>query len=230
MSEEATYDGQIVMPAPVPVQPIPGDIVQAISMIMSEIGTIPHDAENKHAGYTYASGEAIYEALRKLMAKQGLILLTMETGCEKTGDGKTIKATFQFILAHSKSTWTHPNNVRTVYQPWMGAQTFQAAQMYAEKAYLKSLFKLHTGEPDTESVMQATQQEAPKKKTAKTMPQKDSKAAMDAMIKSLEAISTQQGLAEFVEDNAGTIAALHDDHATEVRRAYAERQGEIKGK
>jgi hypothetical protein len=229
MSEELNYDRPVTTP-PDPVQPIPADIVAAILSVKVRITKIAHDAENKHGGYTYASGDAIYDALRKLMAEHGLIVLAMETGCEKAGDGKTIKATFQFILATEKSTWTHSHNTRTQYQPWMGAQTFQAAQSYAEKAFLKSLFKLSTGEPDTETVMQATQ-EAPKKKTpTKKMPEGTSKAAMETLTASLGKIKTQQELAEWVEDNSGTLMTLQDDHSSEVRRAYAERQGEIKSK
>lgn len=219
----------ISLPIREAVPSIPGDIVKAIVSIKSNISKIAHDAENKHGGYRYASGDAIYDALRKLMAEHGLVVLVMETDCEKAGDGKTIKATFQFILATEKSTWTHSNNTRTQYQPWMGAQTFQAAQSYAEKAFLKSLFKLSTGEPDTETVMQATQ-EAPKKAKAAKLGQADSKRMMDSLIKSVGAVDTQQALAHWVEDHAGTIAGMLEEHAAEVRRAYADRQGEIKKK
>jgi hypothetical protein len=109
----------------------------------------------------------------------------------------------------------------------MGAQTFQAAQSYAEKAFLKSLFKLSTGEPDTETVMQATQ-EAPKKKKVEKLSETVSKSTMDKLCKELLEIGSKQDLASWVEDNSGVLSKMREDHQDYVRRAYAIRQGEIK--
>lgn len=223
MSEDKLYEGQIVLRAPDLVPQMPLDIVKAIIAIKAKIQKLEHDAENKHSGYRYTSGDAMYEALRKLMADVGLVIVAMETECDKAGDGKTIRATFQFILATEKATWTHTNLKRTQYQPWMGAQTFQAAQSYAEKAFLKNLFKLSTGEPDTESVLEATQ-EAPKKKTGKkALDAIDSLNLADTIMRSLADLEwplSPEDKEAWTEKWAPKIETLHEDDKTTVRNAF----------
>lgn len=205
------------------VQPMPLDIVQSVVAIKAKIQKLEHDAENKHGGYKYTSGDAMYEALRKLMADVGLVIVAMETECDKAGDGKTIRATFQFILATEKATWTHTNLKRTQYQPWMGAQTFQAAQSYAEKAFLKNLFKLSTGEPETESVLQATQ-EAPKKKATKKKLDADTSGILATNIintlADLKQPLSPEDKEAWTEKWAPDIDALTEDDKTIVREAF----------
>lgn len=224
MSEHQAHEGEIVLTAPGPVPPMPLDIVKAIVAIKAKIQKLEHDAENKHGGYRYTSGDAMYEALRKLMADVGLVIVAMETECDKAGDGKTIRATFQFILATEKATWTHTNLKRTQYQPWMGAQTFQAAQSYAEKAFLKNLFKLSTGEPDTESVLEATQHEAPKKKAAKSKMSDDaSETAAFDIVASLNEYAwplSPEDKESWTEKWAPTIDSLTEVDKTTVRNAF----------
>lgn len=212
------------------MQPIPADIVHAILKVKKKIKKLEHDAENKHANYRYTSSEAMYEALRVEMADAGLVLLTLETGCERGQDGKSVRVMFQFILATEKSTWTHRDNVRTVYQPWMGAQSFQAAQSYAEKAYLKSLFKLSTGEPDTESVLQADQGAPRTGAKERKLTEAASKKFLDRAAKLFEELEDPAELHFWVTDNASMVRQMTDDHAALLRSAYSERMAALKGK
>src|SRR5690606_40790208 len=70
------------------------------------------------------------------------------------------KAEFGFILATEDATWTHDSLKRSLFIQITGPQTHQAAQSYAEKAFLRSLFKIPTGDMDLDSLPQAETEEA----------------------------------------------------------------------
>lgn len=133
---------------------IPPPIVTAIASVQNNIvGAVEQDQTNKHAGYKFASTDAIYAALMKLMAAEQLVCLPMQV-CEPEkveAGGKTyLKFTFQFVLSTPQASWTHEWNRRSVWMAYQGPQTFQGGQSYAEKAFLKALFKLATGDLDLE--------------------------------------------------------------------------------
>lgn len=153
----------------IPVQavaPIPGPIVSAVCQIQVTVEAIKKTHRNQHGNYTFASTDDIYAGLTRKMGEVGLICLAMEDRdveiirVEK--DGKTsqwAKFVFVFVLATKDSTWTDPKNRRTLYIQVTGPQTFQAANSYAEKSYLKSLFKLPTGDMDLDSMPQGDTEE-----------------------------------------------------------------------
>ncbi len=66
---------------------------------------------------------------------------------------------FSFLLATQDATWTDKRSKRTLFIQVTGPQTFQAAQSYAEKAYLRALFKIPTGDMDLDSVAQGDTEE-----------------------------------------------------------------------
>ncbi len=149
-----------------PVTPIPSSIVVAACQIQSTVEAVKKSHKNQHGGYMFASTDDIYAALTRKMGEIGLMCLVMEekdveiVRVEK--DGKTSqwgKFVFSFVLATKDATWTDPRNRRSLFIQITGPQTFQAANSYAEKSYLKSLFKLPTGEMDLDGMPQADTEE-----------------------------------------------------------------------
>lgn len=143
------------------VAPIPPSIVQAICQIMVTVEAVKKSQRNQHGGYNFASTDDIYAAVTRKMGEVGLVLLSLEDRCEIKRiekDGKTAQwahMEFSFILATTRDTWTDARAKRTLYIQVTGPQTFQAAQSYVEKAYLRSLLKLPTGDMDLDSMPQA---------------------------------------------------------------------------
>lgn len=140
---------------------IPSSIVQAICQIMITVDAVKKSQRNQHGGYNFASTDDIYAALTRKMGEVGLICISLEDKCEikrVEKDGKTSQwahLEFSFVLATSNDTWSDPRAKRTLYIQITGPQTFQAAQSYAEKSYLRSVFKLPTGDMDLDSMPQA---------------------------------------------------------------------------
>lgn len=151
------------------VQTVPPSIVAAVCKIMCAVESVRKSQKNQHGGYMFASTDDIYAALTHKMGEVGLILITREDSCEivrvekeKNGNKETsqwARITFSFVLATEQGTWADAAARRTLYIQVTGAQTFQAAQSYAEKSYLRSLFKLPTGDMDLDGMPQAETEE-----------------------------------------------------------------------
>lgn len=143
------------------MEQIPGSIVKAICAIQSSLDAVKKSQRNAHGGYSFASTDDIYAALTRKMGEVGLTIVGLETGHEVVRvekDGKVsqwLKAEYAFVLATETDTWSHRDARRSLYIQITGPQTHQAAQSYAEKAFLRSLFKLPTGDLDLDSMPQA---------------------------------------------------------------------------
>lgn len=143
------------------VAPIPASIVKAICQIMVTVEAVKKSQRNAHGGYNYASTDDIYAAITRKMGEVGLVCMSLEDRCEVKRvekDGKVSQwahMEFSFVLATEADTWTDQRARRTLYIQITGPQAFQAAQSYAEKSYLRSMFKLPTGDMDLDSMPQA---------------------------------------------------------------------------
>ena len=141
-------------------QPMPPEIAQAIVGVMGEISSLSKDQRNKHNNYDYVSVDAFYAAVGPLMAKHGLIILVDEAGHiirVSENDKKTewLEVQYAIVLIHSGGATWGRNLSRTAFVPAaMGAQAFGAAQSYVEKTFLRSLFKIPTGEDDSDAMEQ----------------------------------------------------------------------------
>lgn len=139
--------------------PIPGSIVMAIAAVMANLEAVQKSQDNKHGNYKFASTDDIYAAITRKMGEVGLICLPLEEGIEitqsKNADGKTVnwmRVSYLFALATKEATWTDSRCRRTLIIQITGPQTFQAAQSYAEKTFLRGLFKIATGDVDLDSM------------------------------------------------------------------------------
>lgn len=149
-----------------PCQPIHGSIVKAICEIMKTVEAVKKSQKNQHGGYMFASTDDIYAATTRKMGEVGLVLITREEDCEivrvenkEQKVSQWARVTFSFVLATEEGTWADPSARRTLYIQVTGAQTFQAAQSYAEKSFMRSLFKLPTGDMDLDGMPQADTEE-----------------------------------------------------------------------
>jgi len=150
--------------------PVPGSIVQAICKIQATVDAVKKSQRNAHGGYHFASTDDIYAALTRKMGEVGLLCLSMEEQCdikriEKDGkNGEKVTAqwahvVYRFVLATEQATWTDASARRSLFIQVTGPQTFQAAQSFAEKAFLRSIFKLPTGDLDLDAMPQAESEE-----------------------------------------------------------------------
>ena len=131
---------------------IPEEIAVAILKVQREIPTrMANDAKNDYGGWNYLSIDGYYEAIRPLLCDAGLICYTDEGDLEISADGRSLKNTYRFTLAHESGAVWGPIT-RNLVHTNQGAQSIGAMQSYAEKFFYRSLFKIATGEPDNAPV------------------------------------------------------------------------------
>ena len=155
---------------PKQINPIPASIVKAICTVQDAMQAVKKSQKNQFGGYAYASTDDIYAALSLKMAEAGLVSFCLEEGepeikvvtketLDKKGEKVSVtkqwlKATYTFILATEQDTWTDPRAKRSLFIEVTGPQTFQASQSYAEKSWLRSMFKIATGDMDLDGLPQ----------------------------------------------------------------------------
>lgn len=161
MTEQAAFS---VTPAAVAT--IPGSIVKAIVTVQAAIASVVKDGKNQHGGYAFASTDAIYAMLTHKLAEAGLMIVCLEDTVPEIvrieKDGKTAqwgKFSFSFVLATEQATWQDQRSRRSLFIQITGPQSFMAAQSFAEKTYLRSLFKLPTGDHDLDALPQGDTEE-----------------------------------------------------------------------
>ncbi len=215
------------------VEQIPGSIVKAICEIKCSLDAVKKTQRNSHGGYMFASTDDIYAALTRKMGEVGLVIVTLEDNCdikrfEKTDkDGKTqtvqwAHVEYSFVLATETDTWTDKRAKRTLYIQVTGPQTFQAATSFAEKAYLRSLFKLPTGDMDLDSMPQAETMEGQHTLNGNGAKRKSSYAAKkDGTDKTFNEIKQRIETAETVE-LLEQIPDLYADELGQMPRAWGE--------
>lgn len=147
------------------VETVPASIVKAVCRVQADMGAVAKSTKNQHGGYMFSSADDIYAAVTRKLGQVGLMIMPLEELAETVRvekDGKTsqwLKAVFSFVLATEEATWHDVRSRRTLFIQVTGPQTFQAAQSYVEKAYLRSLFKIPTGDLDLDSMPQADTEE-----------------------------------------------------------------------
>lgn len=122
------------------------NIANAINKVMLGLDGLTNDSKNNFANYKYVSIDAYYKGTRDLLIENGLIIIPDEIDSALSPDGKTLKVTYAFIIAHSSGEEWDTRIKRSVYIPYTGAQACGSALSYAEKFILRTLFKLPTGE------------------------------------------------------------------------------------
>lgn len=199
------------------------NIFKAVLAVRKAVKKIAFDAENPHGKYKYASSDAIVAGLRDAMDEQGLILFVNEKSFSRLEEGG-VQITFTFRLYTENAEMDCGE--RTVIMKWQGPQTFQGAQSYATKAFLKSFFLLTTGEPDQESLVPAPEDKK-KPKAAQELTGKASHAKCMQILEDLMARETPKDDADkvivgndFSQKWGSDIATLQASDQKVVRDAY----------
>lgn len=154
-----TFDIDLPIPVLTEVQ-YPPAIAQATIIVMRSIGTIIKSERNEHGRYDYASVDDFLAMVRPACAEAGLLIKPICVSSrgvildvvDKDGKDKKrriIQFKFKMRLIHESGvTFTDNEDIREVWVDYTGPQCFQAAESYALKAYMRTLFQIPTGDKD----------------------------------------------------------------------------------
>jgi hypothetical protein len=175
---------------------MPPKVAAAIIGVMADVPKLGKGEKNQHGNYNFASIDDFLEAVRPLCAKHGLIIMQDEESFEMK-EGWLIM-TFRFTLAHSSGeTWGHRPTRTIMVSAKMGSQAFGAAQSYALKQYMRSLFQIATGEKGNDAdehppadLPGGPKKAAPKKETPEEPKQSAAAKFADTVIAKMEGMET----------------------------------------
>ncbi len=129
-------------------------IMKAVVKTAREVPQLGKADRNAFAKYSYVSIDKYYEVVAKIAASNGLIWQPREIEHEVlSGVGKdgAIKAVYAFDLYHEDGEARDNYAIFTIIHPIQGAQTAGSAMAYAEKLFMRSCFKVQTGEQDADA-------------------------------------------------------------------------------
>lgn len=118
---------------------------EALAACMGEIQPLAKGEKNSHGGYNFASVDDFLDLTRPICAKHKVGIRQDEESCEITNGQVVIR--YAFTLHHGDEM-AGPYRRSIAVNAKMGSQAFGAAQSYALKQYLRSLFQISTGEKD----------------------------------------------------------------------------------
>ena len=144
--------------------------IEACAAVHNEIGTLVKSEENKYARYAYVSIDAYFQRVPEVAAKHGIwwtctensppVVVEVMSRSRDDRDARAMSAvqtSYLFNVLFSGSDHAvMATDVITIVHPVQGAQTAGSSRSYAEKLFMRSLFKLVTGEMDADATEQYT--------------------------------------------------------------------------
>lgn len=227
---------------------MPPEIAAAVVAVMGKVKQIGKDDENKFAKYSYVSVDKFFDHIGRLMADAGIFVVADEASTsvevrETVDDyGKVRKSNwlvcqYEIRLYHQSGACYGPL-ARSVQVQASGPQAYGSAQSYVEKYFLRSLFKVPTGEADADA---DAQEGLPARSTSKIQPRKpepapkpellseeDSDKAKELMLHALNMCATREELHDWARANSATKNRLTKEDQELVSSAFSVRQHAIK--
>lgn len=98
--ELAQSRGAIAVRTEQPIQITDSPLIAAIARVMSAVGSVEKDGHNQFHNYKYTSAAAIANALQKLMAENGLVIVQRERDVQYMEAMGTLAIKYDFDVMH----------------------------------------------------------------------------------------------------------------------------------
>lgn len=195
------------------------NLIQKLVTISRECPSLKKDERNDHGKFNFVSIDEYYESVASVALKHGVFWLSTVTKVEPDGD--ILWFHYEYTIFDGGNGKLGPVVV-VVPHPWQKAQTAGSAQSYADKVFMRQVFKVVTGEPDADAMLDNSPSrrgarttsppaaQAPLKVVADNAPSKSdvarAKVALTAALDAFSDASTKQQL-----------VAAFNRHRTEVQ-------------
>ena len=122
---------------------MPKSVAAAVVHVTRNISKLHRNERNKYAEYNYVSIDAFYEALGPLMADAGIFTIVDEAS--STIDKGILLSCYEIYLVSENGEMHGPIRTNVAVKA-AGPQAYASAKSYAEKYFLRQIFKVPTGE------------------------------------------------------------------------------------
>jgi hypothetical protein len=225
----------------------PPKLAAALVKISSEVKQLGKSEKNTFAKYDFVSVDKFYAIVGHLMAANGVHCIPDCVESEVTENMKTgkplLRERWAFTLIHETGEVAGPFH-RTVTVPAEGAQAHGSSESYAQKQFLRGVFRVPTGDKDDADYGDKPEHapaaaNAPAKRlTVQTADQKDwtdvidrpdgiternaaqSREAFKSLANCIDFCAVPEDLKTWAEDNVGEIYALSAEGRHHLRDKY----------
>jgi hypothetical protein len=220
------------------------NIAKAIVAVTSEVNSLAKGVKNQHGGYNYVPIDNYYAEVGKVAAKHGLTWVLKVVSFEhlpNLGKSGAINFTYNVDIFHSSGDEKLNFTSLNILHPIQGAQSAGSAMSYADKIFMRQLFKVETGEQDADATNPNDlngKPEAPKAEAPKPALSKEDEATLvawiDKTIKTfLPDAKSDDDLKKYWADNKnGSIKRVKDfseEAYNGLLSAFTARRNELKG-
>ena len=207
-----------------------GKLAAAVAAVMAHIMRLEKADNNAFAKYRFTSVDDYKDALRPLMAKNGLSVGMSQVGFERFTETKDknkesthCQYDFELWLEHESGEVGKPEG-STVCLPYVGAQTTGQARSYAQKEWLKSKFLASSGDRAEDADSAALDIQLPKAEARKLQ------SKMDDEMRAIGKNGTVADLKDWYARNEILIQAMPNDWTVYLRSEYQNALLEIKAR
>lgn len=123
-------------------------ILAALMKISQEIPNLEKDNKNAYGKYSYVSIDDYYSKVAKIAHANGINWVIKENVVQLLGNA--IQFSYGFDVYSSDGEMIENFTAFSVIHPIQGAQSSGSAASYAEKLFMRTVFKCRTGEPDAD--------------------------------------------------------------------------------
>lgn len=215
---------------------MPAGIVKRICQVKKGVKTLAKEAKNTHAGYKYVTIDQIYDMTRDLMADAGLVIMMNQRESETTTregrNGAVAWLWMDFdVYLYSDEGERYGPVKRDIQVQATGPQAYQGAASYVEKYFMRSLFKIPTGEEDADAHEKVDlPSRAPKKAAPPPAPivsEEESATRLIALRTLLAEAKTREDLKKLLTDSAQIRFAMWDDDKEAFKQAFRAAEDKI---
>ena len=208
------------------MQTMPKSIAARVVKVAQNVKKLHRDQKNEFANYNYTSVDSFYEALGPIMAEAGVFVVIDEARI--VVDKGFLSCDYEIYLVSEEGDTYGPMR-RQVTVKASGPQAYASAQSYAEKYFLRQLFKIPTGEKDADAHEKTVLPDI--KPQVEKLSDDESRQLMEAAILDLDHVGSREDLAEwrtsFGQDFKRSVTK---EHLAEVTKKYREVESMLKEK
>jgi hypothetical protein len=202
---------------------MPKTVAVKVIAVKRNIKKLHHDKRNEFANYNYVTVDSFYEALGPIMAEAGIFVIIDEVSV--VTDKGYLTANYELHLVSEEGDSYGPIH-RQVTVKASGPQAYASAQSYAEKYFLRAIFKVPTGEKDADSHDKDILPDV--KPQVKVLSDTESKNLMDKAVESLYEVTSNDELEAWKKANGSIKRSLHKEHVQEVTKVYNQVEAALK--
>lgn len=207
----------------------PPKLAAALCKVSGDVKQLGKSERNEFAKYNFVSVDRFYEAIGGLMAKHGVHAIPDCIESEVVANAKSgkplLRERWAFTLVHESGECAGPFH-RTVTVPAEGAQAHGSSESYAQKQFLRGVFRVPTGDKDDADYGDKTEHGVSQRKTAAQAKRDGDNETLRSMIQDAATLEDLDARWRVIEDD--WLPVLPEKWADHINDYYLNRRDELK--